>query len=143
LTARPAPSTGIWCAVADSSTSSAAERSELLKLFSQESARYDRILLETCQRAELYGVGRIRCAASTSVRWLADEDTVRHLLRVAAGLESAVIGENEVLGQVRQAFRKAVAAAPRHPVLQRLFETAVATGRRCRAGRRPNGAGLA
>jgi glutamyl-tRNA reductase len=57
------------------------------------------------------------------------------LIRVAAGLESAIVGEDEVLHQVREALSEARAARSLDGRLQRLFETAIAAGRRARAGR--------
>jgi glutamyl-tRNA reductase len=133
----------LWCAAADSSTSSAAERSFLAQAWAAEAPRRDRVLLSTCQRVELYGVGAAFPAPAAGVRFLDGEEAVAHLCNVAAGLESAVAGENEVLGQVRDALRAATARAVRDPVLTRLFEVAIATGRRCRAGRGPTGSGLA
>jgi glutamyl-tRNA reductase len=69
------------------------------------------------------------------------EDAARHLLRVAAGLESMVLGEAEVLGQVRAAFSAAGAAGSHHPLLSRLGHSAIRAGRRARAetgiGRHP------
>jgi glutamyl-tRNA reductase len=73
----------------------------------------------------------------------AGEAAARHLFRVAAGLESTVAGENEILGQVRHAFREAASAASLDTGLARLFQAAIATGRRCRAGREPSGSSLA
>jgi len=56
-------------------------------------------------------------------------------MRVAAGLESAIIGEDEVLHQVRENLAHALATRSLDGRLQRLFETAIAAGRRARAGR--------
>jgi glutamyl-tRNA reductase len=97
-------------------------------------------LLVTCHRVELYGMG-------PAPRWpdllaLHGRPAARRLLRVAAGLESTVPGENEVLRQVRDAL----AAARGRGVderLARLFELAIATGRRARAGGRLQEPGLA
>ena len=58
-----------------------------------------------------------------------------HLIRVAAGLESAIVGEDEVLHQVRQSLARALAAGPLDSRLQRLFELAIAVGRRARSRR--------
>jgi glutamyl-tRNA reductase len=97
-------------------------------------------LLTTCHRVELYGIGPVPRWPGVST--LRGRPAARRLLRVAAGLESAVPGEDEVLRQVRDAL----AAARRRGVderLARLFEVAIATGRKARAGRRPAGPGLA
>ncbi len=61
-----------------------------------------------------------------------DVDAARHTLRVAAGLESMVVGEHQILGQVRQAFDAARAAGATGPVLNRLLQLAIAGGRRVR-----------
>src|SRR5439155_17843647 len=62
-----------------------------------------------------------------------DEDAVRHLYTVAAGVDSMVLGESEVLGQVRSAFSAAIAAGTDDALLSRLFHTAIRAGRRARA----------
>ena len=56
----------------------------------------------------------------------------RHLLAVASGLESMVLGEPEILGQVKQAAALAEAVGAAGPVLRRLLRNAVAAGRRAR-----------
>lgn len=56
-----------------------------------------------------------------------------HLFRVAAGIESLVVGESEILGQVRGAFAAATAAKTSGPVLARLFHSAIRAGRRARS----------
>ncbi len=97
-------------------------------------------LLSTCHRVELYGMGPV--PRWPGVRTLRGRPAALRLIGVAAGLESAVPGEDEVLRQVRDAL----AAARRRGVderLARLFEVAIATGRRARAGRRQAGPGLA
>ena len=63
------------------------------------------VLLATCHRVELYGFGQ--SPAQQEMRRLEGESAVRQLFRVAAGLESAVVGESEVLGQVRDAMARA------------------------------------
>ncbi|HEX5761468.1 MAG TPA: glutamyl-tRNA reductase [Thermoanaerobaculia bacterium] len=60
-------------------------------------------------------------------------EAARHLLAVASGLESMVLGEPEVLGQVKQAAALAEAVGAAGPVLRRLLRTAVACGGRARA----------
>jgi glutamyl-tRNA reductase len=68
---------------------------------------------------------------------------VSHLFRVAAGLESAVVGEDEVLHQVRRALHEARSAGAVDHRLARLFEMASAAGRRSRAGHPGSPLGLA
>jgi glutamyl-tRNA reductase len=63
----------------------------------------------------------------------AGEDVCRHLCRVAAGLDSLVLGEAEILGQVRDAHDQATAAASAGAVLTLLFRTAISAGRRARS----------
>src|SRR5690606_6122861 len=59
-------------------------------------------------------------------------DTVRHLLRVACGLESMMLGEAEILGQVRRAYEAATAAGAVDTVLHRACQTALRVGKRVR-----------
>jgi glutamyl-tRNA reductase len=97
-------------------------------------------LLSTCHRVELYGMGPV--PRWPGVRTLRGRPAAERLIRIAAGLESTVPGEDEVLRQVRDAL----AAARLRGVderLARLFEVAIATGRKVRAGRRQAGPGLA
>src|SRR5207247_9102894 len=63
----------------------------------------------------------------------AGEDVARHLARVASGLDSLVLGEAEILGQVRDAFDEARRDSAAGPVLELLFRSAVTSGRRARA----------
>lgn len=64
---------------------------------------------------------------------LEDGEVPSHLFRVAAGLDSMVVGEAEILGQVRRAHELARAAGTSGPTLDRLFQDALATGGRVRA----------
>ncbi|MDD5226896.1 MAG: glutamyl-tRNA reductase [Candidatus Omnitrophica bacterium] len=59
-------------------------------------------------------------------------EALRHLFRVAAGLDSLVIGENEILGQLRDAFQKAHTAGCLHSLLYRLMEKALKLGKAAR-----------
>lgn len=58
------------------------------------------------------------------------EDAARHVVRVASGLESAVLGDGQILGQLRAAYKRAVESGMTGPVLHRLFETALRAGKR-------------
>jgi glutamyl-tRNA reductase len=108
------------------------------------------VILSTCNRTELYLASDTvigRDAAVAALLQARDEqapegigfyhyegaDAVRHLYRVAAGIESLVIGESEILGQVREAFSASTAAESSNAILARLFHTALRVGRRARS----------
>lgn len=98
----------------------------------------DRLLLATCQRVEWYGRGPAPELADLVRRWPAlvvrtGDDAVAHVLRLAAGLDSAIVGEDQVLHQLRGALRAARERGPLHPEIGRLVETAIAVGRRVRS----------
>jgi glutamyl-tRNA reductase len=102
------------------------------------------VVLSTCNRTEVYLHGGGQAAARAALErrsgldldgvlavWEGDE-AVEHLLRVAAGLDSLVPGEGEILGQVRYAYESALAAGATDSVLNRLFEDALHAGKRVR-----------
>lgn len=99
------------------------------------------VSLVTCHRVELYGFGVM--PTLESVRRHSGESSIRHLLSVAAGLESVIVGEDEVLHQVREALRVARSRPGLDGRLLRLFETAIAVGRAARAGRTESSGNLA
>lgn len=94
------------------------------------------VLLRTCHRVELLGT-RATIAAHTGLlregRPLLGEDAVRHLLRLAVGLESAVVGEDQVLHQLRTAVRAARSQGPLPPALGHLLDQALRQGRSARS----------
>ena len=110
------------------------------------------VVLSTCMRTEIYVVAERFHAALADVRdFLAElsfsafedftdhlysfyEDAaVAHLFRVASGLDSAVLGESEVLGQVRGAWERAAAEGTAGTRLASLFRHAVEVGKRARS----------
>src|SRR6267378_3353374 len=82
------------------------------------------LVLSTCNRSELYGVPRELATDSGGA--------VEHLFRVAAGLDSMLLGEAEILGQVREAYRIALDHGATGPVLNRMFQGALEVGKRVR-----------
>src|SRR3954451_7987080 len=109
------------------------------------------VVISTCNRTEVYATTRDPVAAETTVLGMlatrADIrptelaeviysprncDAARHLYRVTAGLESMIVGEAEVQGQIKRAFELAQAAGATGPLANRLFGAALQTGKRVR-----------
>jgi glutamyl-tRNA reductase len=109
------------------------------------------VILSTCNRTEVYVVAELFHGAYGDVRDLLceigdlgvdeltphlysqhDTAAVRHLFEVAAGLDSAVLGESEILGQVRSAWDVAQQHGASRSTLNQLFRKALATGKRAR-----------
>lgn len=120
-------------------------------LLTERGVLAEAVPLSTCARLELYAVTSdvahaerllLRLMARRTRTPLADvrahsytlrgDRAVRHLFRVASGLDSVVHGEAEILGQVREAALHPLASDGKGPVLHRLFEGALATGKRVR-----------
>ena len=103
-------------------------------------------LLATCNRVELYAAGSAdprelvdalldyRHVSTRQVEAhlmsLADTDVVRHLYRVTSSLESMVVGEPQILAQVKQAYQFAQEVGSTGPMLHDLFQSALRTARR-------------
>jgi len=134
--------TGVWALIVSAADADATARAVAAREMQEWLARGgDGVALVTCHRAELYGVGPM--PRHESVRALSGEPAVAHLLGVACGLESVIVGEDEVLHQVREALSRARARRERDPRLHRLFETAIAAGRKARSRRTESSGNLA
>lgn len=112
----------------------------------------EHLSLQTCYRVELYAwlssglddardelIDTLAAVHGIERELLVDhlyvhsgEDVARHLGRVAAGLDSLVLGEAEILGQIGDAFEAGVSAGTVGPGLTLLFRGAIGTGRRAR-----------
>jgi glutamyl-tRNA reductase len=92
-----------------------------------------RVVLATCHRVEVYETAD-SVEPVPAMRTLVGVEAVAHLFRVAAGLDSAVAGEPQILRQVRAAYEAATGEL--HPMLGRLFERALHVGREIRRGTR-------
>ncbi len=110
------------------------------------------VVLSTCNRTEFYGFAKSRAEGDQLLResmdrikgvthlnngkhtysWVGRE-TVRHLFRVASGMDSLMVGESQVLGQVKEAFEVADRNHAAGALLTRLFNSAVHVGKRSRS----------
>jgi glutamyl-tRNA reductase len=108
-------------------------------------------VVSTCNRIEIYGVGaqsdvatavqaafcqRQRFSAATFEKFritLRDQSAVGHLLEVAAGLDSQMVGETEIFGQVKDAYAAAQARGVTGPVLNRIFQKAFQSAKLARS----------
>jgi glutamyl-tRNA reductase len=109
------------------------------------------VVLSTCNRAEIYAVADSEAGATALSRFFGDYhgidgttldghlychrglDVARHLFRVAAGLDSLVVGEPQILGQVKTAYTTASELRYTGTVTHRLFHAALAVGKRVRS----------
>jgi glutamyl-tRNA reductase len=123
----------------------------VLSLARSENVLSEAILLSTCNRTEFYGLSNDNGAAEMYIRGLIAKtkqvdlsahpgyaytltrlESVRHLLRVAAGLDSMVLGESQILGQVKRAHELSLESGACGLTLNRLLHSAVLVGRRVR-----------
>jgi glutamyl-tRNA reductase len=112
-------------------------------------AEAEMVILSTCNRIEIYAASSRKSFAELEVFLsdargvalselhphlyrFADEDAVRHLFSVAAGLDSLVLGEPQILGQVTRALELARGVGAAGPLLSRLFQAAIHAGKRAR-----------
>lgn len=127
----------------------AAQRAEALTAFRQRFPDSEAVLLSTCNRVELYAArevhGHPRAEEMTQfiadfhgvptaqiaqhLYEKADRDVVEHLFHVASSLDSMVLGETQILGQVREAYDAAAQASAAGAMLNPLFQRAIAAGK--------------
>ena len=116
----------------------------------RQSGVHEAAILSTCNRCELYASVSSPADGAALSRFLSqyhsvplgefeaflyrhtDAEAAAHLMRVAAGLDSLVLGEPQILKQVRDAFAAATEAQAIGPILNGLFRAAIATGKRAR-----------
>ena len=110
------------------------------------------LILSTCNRVEIYAVAnsqemdythKLKCFLSqyhninhldieNRLYYFNGEEAVRHLFKVASGLDSMVLGEMEILGQVKSAYQDAVESKTSGKVLNRLLQKAFSTAKKVR-----------
>ena len=125
--------------------------SEALRVLSNHSDIREVVVLSTCNRTEVYAVAeRFHGAHADILEFLCetsglsadeitphlysqfDDDAVVHLFEVAAGIDSAVLGETEIVGQVRDAWDFAMKQGTSRSTLNLLFRYALESGKRAR-----------
>ncbi|WP_225775277.1 glutamyl-tRNA reductase [Pseudomonas sp. Marseille-Q5115] len=122
---------------------------EALQQLCQRTGTREAAILSTCNRSELY-IEQSSAQAETVLEWLADyhqlsaadlracayvhedADAVRHMMRVAAGLDSLVLGEPQILGQMKSAYAVAREAGTVGPLLGRLFQATFSAAKQVR-----------
>ena len=117
-----------------------------------DAAIHEAVAISTCNRTELYVVASDPVEAESvalaalsrqagirptelfgRIYSLRDAEAVRHLFEVAAGLDSMILGEAEVQGQVKRAYELALVEGATGPLTNRLFRDALSAGKRVRA----------
>jgi glutamyl-tRNA reductase len=112
---------------------------------------HEAVAISTCNRTELYLVTSDAIEAETaaltvlsrqadirpteltdSLYSFRDDEAVKHLFNVAAGLDSMIVGEAEIQGQVKRAYELALVGGATGPISNRLFRDALAAGKRVR-----------
>ena len=118
-----------------------------LRAMRAESGIAEALILSTCNRTELYWAGS--ASGNDVALWLArhhganldlssslyqyqDREAIEHAFAVASGLDSMVLGEAQILGQLKDAYRIAQQTGATGPALNRLFQAAFAVAKRVR-----------
>jgi len=122
---------------------------EALKALTRVSGVSEAVILSTCNRTEIYCAGE-GLQVDLLLSWLAsyhqadlqnvvscsfnyqDQDAITHVMRVASGLDSLVLGEPQILGQLKSAYTSALEAKTVHGQLGRLFEQSFSVAKRVR-----------
>ena len=126
-----------------------AELPEALRELTQVPQVHEAVIVSTCNRTELYCYAEDDAALAewlahwhdlasqhieTSLYRLENARAVAHLFAVASGLDSMIIGEPQILGQLKDAYRAAQDSSATGPHLNRLFQAAFSVAKRIRTG---------
>ena len=119
-----------------------------LRMLKQQDGVAEAVILSTCNRTELYWSGSASAAnlsawlgrhhgnnldLAASLYMLTDRPAVQHAFNVASGLDSMVLGETQILGQLKDAYRIAHEAGSTGPWLNKLFQAAFSAAKRVRS----------
>jgi glutamyl-tRNA reductase len=129
-----------------------ARASEFLGGLCESADVREAVTISTCNRTEVYAVASDPVAAESAVLGMLARragirpteltaaiyahhncDAARHLYRVVSGLDSMIVGEDQIQGQVKRSYESALAQRATGPFINHLFEAALATGKRVRA----------
>jgi len=155
LFSRPSDVMNLFCVGISHHTAKVETRERYLPRGPGESLRTDcgcaeAVMLATCNRVELYAAARDTVTTEQVAHCLGQRETrpgevgsgfyrydgqesVRNLFRVACGLDSLVIGETEILGQVKKAYALARESGSAGPLLHRLFQRAFHVAKQVRS----------
>ncbi|HET9124649.1 MAG TPA: glutamyl-tRNA reductase [Solirubrobacteraceae bacterium] len=125
---------------------------EFLRELSERAGVREAVTISTCNRTEVYAVASDPVAAESAVLSMLARragirptelaaamyshrncDAARHLYRVVAGLDSMIVGEDQIQGQVKRSYEAALTQRVTGPLTNHLFEAALSTGKRVRA----------
>lgn len=122
---------------------------DALKTVQGDAGCDEAVILSTCNRTEIYCFGE-QANVDSVIKWLAefhqlpeselkphlyihrDVDATRHLMRVASGLDSMVIGEPQILGQVKQAYQQAKSVGTINTYFERMFQQSFSVAKKVR-----------
>jgi glutamyl-tRNA reductase len=122
-----------------------------VRALAERQSAAEAVVISTCNRAELYVVcDQPTVAVDDLIRFIADfhhlpaeqirphlyshidHEVARHLFRVSSGLDSMVVGEPQILGQIKEAYGVATTVQTAGPLLNKLFHWAFGVGKRVR-----------
>lgn len=124
---------------------------DLLHQFRARGLGQEAVLLSTCNRVELYIVPTNESSTDEIARWMLqlgglshrtamqhlyqyqEQDALRHIFRVISSLDSMVVGEPQIVAQVKEAYRIAVEAKTTGPVLHRVMDGALSVAKKIRS----------
>ncbi len=116
---------------------------ELNKKINQKIEVLEQVTLRTCNRYEIYLILK-KDVQVPSTGFIVEKDDVaiNHLLRLASGLESMIMGEDQILGQIKTARKKAIKEETIGPKLEKIFTKAIHVGQSVRKNTHINEGGV-
>ncbi|MBF7072562.1 glutamyl-tRNA reductase [Glaciecola sp. MH2013] len=123
---------------------------QALQSFSVSTNAEQMVILSTCNRTEVYASASAANEAENLRQWLADfhqtnpqmliehsyikqdDDAIEHLMQVACGLDSLILGEPQILGQVKQAYTEAKNAGKINTEFEKLFQSTFSIAKKVR-----------